>query len=47
MCFYSRQTKKAIELINRYNARIVNDIKLELANEYNGFTNPKTPVITN
>ena len=47
MCFYSRQTKKAIELINRYNARIVNELQLEMANEYNGFAFPKTPVITN
>jgi len=47
MCFYSRQTKKAIELINRYNARIVNELQLEMATEYNGFTFPKTPVITN
>ena len=47
MCFYSRQTKKAIELINRYNARIVNKPQFEMANEYNGFAFPKTPVITN
>ena len=47
MCFYSRQTKKAIELINRYNARIVNELQFEMANEYNGFSFPKTPVITN
>jgi hypothetical protein len=38
MCFYSRQTKKAFELINRYNARIVNELQFEMANEYNGFT---------
>ena len=47
MCFYSRQTKKAVELINRYNARIVNELQFEMANEYNGFAFPKTPVITN
>ena len=47
MCFYSRQTKKAVELINRYNARIVNELQFEMANEYNGFNFPKTPVITN
>ena len=37
MCFYSRQTKKAIELIKRYNTRIVNEVQFEIANEYNGF----------
>ena len=47
MCFYSRQTKKAVELINRYKARIVNELEFEMANEYNGFSFPKTPVITN
>lgn len=47
MCFYSRQTKKAVELINRFNARIVNELQFEMANEYNGFAFPKTPVITN
>ena len=29
MCFYSRQTKKAVELINRYKARIVNELQFE------------------
>ena len=47
MCFYSRQTKKAIELINRYHTRIVNELQFKIANEYNGFAFPKTPVITN
>ena len=42
MCFYSRQTKKAVELINRYNAGIVNIFKcgykiaeLQLVNIFN------------
>ncbi|MDP4241001.1 MAG: SOS response-associated peptidase [Bacteroidota bacterium] len=47
MCFYSRQTKKAVELVNRFKARIVNELQFELAYEYNGFSFPKTPVITN
>lgn len=47
MCFHSKQTKKAIEVINRFNAQID---KPELFNEtasYNAFTFPHTPVITN
>ncbi len=49
MCFYSRLTKKAQALINRYNARIVRELELELEhpNEFNGFAFPATPVITN
>jgi putative SOS response-associated peptidase YedK len=47
MCFYSKQTKKAQALINRYNARIVKELELELAGEFNAFSYPKTPVITN
>lgn len=44
--FYSRQIKKAVELIKRYKARIVNVLQFEFINEYKGFPFPKTPVIT-
>jgi len=47
MCFYSKLSKTAIELENRFNAKID---KIELftpTNQFNGFTFPKTPVISN
>lgn len=46
MCFYSKQTKSAQELQNRFNATIENEASLQPA-IYNGFQYPKTPVITN
>jgi len=46
MCFFSRQSKNATELEHRFNAKIANKQMFETAIVYNGFTYPKTPVIT-
>jgi putative SOS response-associated peptidase YedK len=47
MCFHSKQTKKAQTVENRFNAKIEQiDIFNQLQN-FNGFTFPKTPIITN
>jgi len=47
MCFHTKQSKAAIELEKRYNAK-VEEKNLFLENAvYNGFTYPKCPVITN
>lgn len=46
MCFHSKQSKKAQELEKRFNAKFENS-SLYKPSEYNGFTFPKTPVITN
>lgn len=45
MCFHSKQTKLALEVENRFNAKI--DIPSEFKTQYNinGFEFPKTPVI--
>lgn len=46
MCFYTQQTKTAVQLENRFQARIKNP-ELTITDErINGFTFPKTPVIT-
>ena len=46
MCFYSKQSKSAQELKNRFNAKFENE-SLYQPSIYNGFLFPKTPVITN
>lgn len=46
MCFHSKQTKTAVQLENRFNAKFEN-AALYSPNIYNGFQHPKTPVITN
>jgi len=46
MCFHSQQTKKAVELENRFNAKFENNTSYS-PGIYNGFQHPKTPVITN
>lgn len=47
MCFFSKQTKKAVEVQHRFKA-VLEDFNLFVpCNEYNGFSFPKTPVITN
>lgn len=47
MCFFSKQTKTAVELENRFNAKIENG-QIFRANPYiNGFSFPKTPIIAN
>ncbi len=45
MCFHSKQTKKAIEVENRFNAKIEQIDLFEVNSHYNAFTFPKTPVI--
>lgn len=47
MCFFSRQSKKAVELEQRFNAKIENLHAFESSNYINGFDFPKTPVIIN
>jgi putative SOS response-associated peptidase YedK len=47
MCFHSKQTKKALEIENRFNAKFENKKGFEPTNHYNGFSFPKTPIITN
>ena len=46
MCFHSKQTKDAVQLENRFNARFANLNEYAPA-IYNGFQHPKTPIITN
>lgn len=47
MCFYTTQTKNAIEVENRFNAKFKNISIFSTSEIYNGFTFPQTPVITN
>jgi len=46
MCFFTKQTKTAIELQNRFKAKLKEPENFTTGN-YNGFDFPKTPVITN
>ena len=46
MCFFSKQSKSAIELENRFNAKFENGNQYSPSG-YNGFQFPKTPVIAN
>lgn len=46
MCFHSKQSKSAQELINRFKAKFENENEYQPA-IYNGFLHPKTPIITN
>ena len=45
MCFFSRQTKKAVELENRFNAKVLSPESFKPRARFNGFEYPKTPVI--
>lgn len=47
MCFYLQQTKKAVTVENRFNATIKDIDAFESYYRINGFTYPKTLVITN
>ncbi|MEN8124913.1 MAG: SOS response-associated peptidase [Bacteroidota bacterium] len=47
MCFYTQQTKKAVEVENRFNAKIIDKALFSTSNVINGFSFPKTPIITN
>jgi len=46
MCFFSKQSKSAVELQNRFNAKFENENQY-FPSGYNGFQFPKTPVIIN
>lgn len=46
MCFFSKISKTATELQNRFNAKFENENEYQ-PSDYNGFEFPKTPVITN
>lgn len=45
MCFHSKQTKKAQEVENRFNAKVEDGLIFNPTEHYNAFTFPKTPVI--
>ncbi len=45
MCFYTRQSKEAVELERRYNAKIEQNALFKPQDVINGFTFPKTPVV--
>lgn len=46
MCFHSKQSKKAVEVENRFNAKI-EKLDLFAASEHiNAFAYPQTPIIT-
>ena len=47
MCFFTQQTKSAQEVENRFKATIQHPEMFETSNKINGFSHPKTPVITN
>lgn len=46
MCFFSRQTKKAVELENRFKAKLLQSDDFKPTTRFNGFEHPQTPVIT-
>lgn len=45
MCFHSKQTKKAQEVENRFNAKLEQSDIFNTSDHYNAFSFPKTPVI--
>jgi len=47
MCFHTKQSKEAVKLEKEYNAKFLNKDIFIPSNYYNGFTFPKTPIITN
>jgi putative SOS response-associated peptidase YedK len=46
MCFYSKQTKQAVELENRFNAKVTDMALFETKEKINGFSHVHTPIIT-
>ena len=46
MCFHSKQSKDAQTIAKRFKAKVFEDISVQ-SDRFNGFTFPKTPVITN
>ena len=47
MCFFFKQTEEAQALENRFNAKIKDKENFSTSSYFNGFTYPKTPIITN
>lgn len=47
MCFYTKQSKSAKELKQRFNARFDDELRYEPQDYINGFAHPYMPVITN
>lgn len=47
MCFYSKLSKKAIEVENRFKAKMPESNLFESSDAINGFAFPRTPVVTN
>lgn len=47
MCFHSKQTKNAMAAEKRFNATVENLLIFQPSEHLNGFSHPKTPVITN
>ncbi|WP_179318810.1 SOS response-associated peptidase [Winogradskyella helgolandensis] len=47
MCFHSKQSKKAQQIENKFNAKFETNNDFAPTNHYNGFNFPKTPLITN
>ena len=47
MCFHSKQTKKAKEVSNRFEAEIEDLDNFPVSDHFIGFEYPKTPIITN
>jgi putative SOS response-associated peptidase YedK len=47
MCFHSKLTKNAQQLEHRFNATLETNANFTPTDHYNGFSFPKTPVITN
>ena len=47
MCYYTRQSKEAVELEKRFQAKIYDMAEFYQAEQINGFAHQKTPVITN
>lgn len=47
MCFHSKQSKVAQTVQNRFKATIKDTVLFNSQSEFNGFTFPKTPIITN
>ena len=47
MCFNTRQSKRQEQLEKRYNAKMEKRLQYNISIQFNGFSHPETPVITN
>lgn len=47
MCFHSKQSKDAQTVEKRFNAKVKDVTSFNQLSEFNGYTFPKTPIITN